>query len=234
LFPKPGGIHALTKILTDSIENYLKAIYELTENGEAASTTALAARLAVAPPSVTGMVQNLAALKPPLVAYRKHRGVTLTAAGRRSALRVIRHHRLIETWLVRTLGYGWDEVHEEAERLEHVISEDMEARIARALGEPQRDPHGDAIPSSGLVMPQDKSVPLSSLRAGEGATVRRVQSHDPALLRHLDELGLIPGRRVTALTISPFDRVMQLHVQGQSKAYTLGPAVADAVFVEAA
>src|SRR5258708_29805619 len=131
----------MTELLTDSIQDYLKIIYELSEDGQPASTTSLAARLGIAPASVTGMIQKLAALKPALVVYRKHQGVTLSAAGRRAALEVIRHHRLIEAWLVQTLGYSWDEVHNEAERLEHVISQSFQTRIANAFGNPARAPH---------------------------------------------------------------------------------------------
>ncbi len=120
----------------------------MTENGQTASTTSLALRLGIAPASVTGMLQKLSSVKPALVFYRKHQGVTLTTKGRRAALEVIRHHRLIEAWLVQTLGYSWDEVHNEAEKLEHVISEDFEMRIAAAMGDPERDPHGDLIPSA--------------------------------------------------------------------------------------
>src|SRR5512142_799876 len=189
----------MTDIITDSIQDYLKAIYELTVKSEPASTTALAARLGVEPASVTGMVQKLAAARPPLVEYRKHHGVKLTASGRRAALEVIRHHRLLETWLVKTLGYSWDEVHSEAERLEHVISEDFEERVAAALGYPLRDPHGEPIPSSELVMPTDESVPLQSLANGQKAVVRRVDAQDQGLLRHLEELHLIPGARLEVL-----------------------------------
>src|SRR5512143_1028859 len=169
--------------LTDSIQNYLKAIYDLTLSGEVASTNALANRLGVEPASVTGMVQKLAAAKPRLLSYRKHHGVRLTAAGRRAALEVIRHHRLLEAWLVKTLGYSWDEVHVEAEKLEHVISEDFEERMAAALGDPVRDPHGELIPSSDLVMPTDESIPLETLGAGQKAVVRRVDAQDQGLLR---------------------------------------------------
>jgi DtxR family Mn-dependent transcriptional regulator len=136
----------MSEPLTQSIQDYLKHIYELSEDGRAASTNELAARLNIAPASVTGMLQKLAAAKPPLVVYKKHQGVTLTKAGARAALEVIRHHRLLETYLVNALGYAWDEVHEEACCLEHVISEDFETRIATALGNPTRDPH--AAPTS--------------------------------------------------------------------------------------
>src|SRR5215212_7912530 len=157
----------MEKNITISIQDYLKHIYELTESGETASTNALAQKLHIKPASVTGMVQKLASAKPALVEYQKHQGVTLTEEGQKAALEVIRHHRLVEAWLVQTLGYSWDEVHEEAERLEHVISEDFERRIAAAMGHPVRDPHGEPIPTADLQMPLDASTPLSSLRPGQ-------------------------------------------------------------------
>jgi len=164
----------MTKKLTVSIQDYLKHIYELTENGGSASTTALAAKLKVSAPSVTGMVQKLATSKPALVEYQKHQGVTLTKDGRKAALEVIRHHRLLEAWLVQTLGYSWDEVHEEAERLEHVISENFEQRIAAAMGDPERDPHGELIPTVDLKMPLDTTTPLSALRPNQKGLVQCV------------------------------------------------------------
>ena len=123
----------MSDLITDSIQDYLKSIYDLTEDGQPASTTSLALSLGVKPASVTGMLQKLASLKPPLVNYHKHKGAKLTTKGRQVALEVIRHHRLLESWLVQTLGYSWDEVHKEAEKLEHVISEDFERRIAAAI-----------------------------------------------------------------------------------------------------
>ena len=222
----------MTEHLTDSIQDYLKAIYELTESGDAASTNALASRLGVEPASVTGMVQKLASVKPALLDYRKHHGVKLTAAGERAALEVIRHHRLLEAWLVKTLGYSWDEVHVEAEKLEHVISEEFEERVAAALGYPVRDPHGELIPSADLVMPSDGSIPLSSLTSGQEAAVRRVHAQDPELLRHLEELRLIPGAHVRVLEVSPFDQITYLQIQGASEAVMLGPAITSRVFVE--
>ena len=222
----------MTEALTDSIQDYLKAIYELTQDGAPASTNALASRLGIEPASVTGMVQRLAATHPPLVGYRKHHGVKLTPAGRRAALEVIRHHRLLEAWLVKTLGYSWDEVHVEAEKLEHVISEDFEERIAAALGDPLRDPHGEPIPTSELVMPSDGSVPLETLEAGQKATVRRVYAQDRALLRHLEELGLIPGAPVELLQVSAFDHIIHLKIGAKGKPAILGPAITGRVFVE--
>ncbi len=222
----------MTEQLTDSIQDYLKIIYDLTAGGEPASTTALAARLGITPASVTGMVQKLAAIKPSLVTYRKHQGVTLTVRGKRAALEVIRHHRLIEAWLVRFLGYSWDEVHREAEKLEHVISEDFEQRIAKAMGHPERDPHGEPIPSADLVMPSDASISLSLLESNQVAVVRRVDAHDEKLLGHFEELGIFPGRTVKVLSISAYDQIMKVQVQGRKEGILLGPALTDRIFVE--
>ena len=218
--------------LTDSIQDYLKVIYELTESGRSASTTALAARLDIAPASVTGMVQKLASAKSPLVRYRKHQGVTLTASGKRAALEVIRHHRLLEAWLVQTLGYSWDEVHSEAEKLEHVISEDFEERIATALGNPARDPHGEPIPSADLIMPKDQSIPLIKLQPKQEAVVCQVQTQDIGLLKYLKSLGLVIGARVKTLEVSRYDQIMHIRIRGRKEAVALGPAMTSRVFVE--
>lgn len=216
--------------LTISIQDYLKHIYELTENGESASTNALAKKLNIRAPSVTGMVQKLASAKPALVEYQKHQGVTLTREGRKAALEVIRHHRLLEAWLVQTLGYSWDEVHEEAERLEHVISEDFERRIAAAMGNPNRDPHGEPIPTADLKMPLDDSTPLSALRTGKTATVTRVVASDKNLLRYLEELGLVPGVQIEVKEYSPFDHNLIIKVGRRSQ--VLGLSITGKIFVE--
>lgn len=218
--------------LTISIQDYLKIIYSLTEHEDSASTTVIAERLGVKPASVTGMIQKLATSTPPLVVYRKHQGVTLTPEGERAALEVIRHHRLIETYLVETLGYRWDEVHAEAERLEHVISEDFEARIAAALGHPVRDPHGELIPTAELTMPSDADMPLSALRPPQKAVILRVRSDDPALLRHLESLGLVPGVEVEVAGYSPFDQNLQIRIGDQSMPIVVGIAITRQIFVE--
>lgn len=217
-------------VLTISIQDYLKHIYELTENGESASTNALAKKLNISPPSVTGMVQKLASAKPALVEYHKHQGVTLTREGTKAALEVIRHHRLLEAWLVQTLGYSWDEVHEEAERLEHVISEDFERRIAAAMGHPTRDPHGELIPTADLKMPLDDSNPLSALRPGQTAIIQRVIASDKDLLRYLEGLGLLPGVQIEVKEYSPFDHNLTIKV-GQ-KSLVLGLSITGKIFVE--
>ena len=212
-----------------SIQDYLKRIYELTECGESASTNDLARELNIKPASVTGMIQKLAGEKPALVEYQKHQGVTLTPTGKKAALEVIRHHRLLETWLVQTLGYSWDEVHEEAEKLEHVISEDFERRIAAALGHPLRDPHGELIPTEDLKMPVDESTPLSSLRPNQTATILRVVSQDRNLLRHLDSMGLTPGVQIEVTEYSTFDNNLTIKVGKKSN--VLGLNVTTKIFV---
>ena len=220
----------MNKTLTISTQDYLKNIYELTESGESASTNALARKLNISAPSVTGMVQKMASSKPALVEYQKHQGVTLTREGKKAALEVIRHHRLLEAWLVQTLGYSWDEVHEEAERLEHVISEDFERRIAAAMGHPVRDPHGELIPTEDLKMPLDDSTPLSAIRSGQTGTIQRVNASDPKLLRYLEELGLVPGVQVKIIDYSPFDHNLTIKVG--RKTTVLGLNITGKIFIE--
>ncbi len=220
----------MEKNLTISIQDYLKNIYELTENGESASTNALAKKLNIRPASVTGMMQKLASAKPALVEYQKHQGVRLTKQGRKAALEVIRHHRLLEAWLVQTLGYSWDEVHEEAERLEHVISENFERRIATAMGHPTRDPHGELIPTADLRMPEDDTIPLSALRPNQTGVIQRVKAGDAELLRYLNELGLVPGARIEIREYSPFDH--NLTVKVGRKSPVLGLNITNKIFVE--
>jgi len=220
----------MEQTLTISIQDYLKNIYELTESGETASTNALARKLSIKPGSVTGMMQKLASAKPALVEYQKHQGVTLTKEGKRAALEVIRHHRLLEAWLVQTLGYSWDEVHEEAERLEHVISEDFERRIAAAMGHPVRDPHGEPIPTADLKMPSDDLTPLSALRPNQTATIQRVKAPDPELLRYLEGLGLVPGAQIEVRDYSPFDHNLTIRVGRKSP--VLGLSITSKIYVE--
>lgn len=221
----------MKETLTQNIQDYLKHIYALTEHGQAASTNDLAARLGIAPASVTGMIQRLANSTPALVDYRKHQGVMLTPEGKKAALEVIRHHRLIETYLVTTLGYSWDTVHEEACRLEHVISEEFESKIAAALGHPERDPHGEPIPDADLRLPADTSTPLSALRAGQNAIILRVRSDDPEFLRHVDELGLLPGTKLSVNSYSPFDQNLGVQIDNQTTK-VIGLAISSRIFVE--
>ena len=182
---------------TESTDDYLKAILELSGNQEARVTSnAIARHLGVRAASVTNMLQKLAALRPPFVNYQKHHGVLLTEAGRFRALEILRHHRLLERFLHDILDYPWDEVHQEAERLEHFISERMEDRIAAKLGDPDTDPHGHLIPDRNGVFPQRKEVPLLNWVCGVPAVISSVSDRDPVILRELERLGLTPGAPV--------------------------------------
>lgn len=218
--------------LTHVIEDYLKAIYDLTADSGRASTNQIAERMGVTAASVTNMIQKLAATDPPLLKYRKHRGVVLTEEGERVALEIVRHHRLLEMFLHQTLGYSWDEVHEEADRLEHVISEEFEARIAERLGHPRHDPHGDPIPTRELELPEAQATTLREMRPGQKAIIQRVRDTDPDLLRYLSDLGLTPAARITILDFSPFDNNLRLRVEGHDEAVVLGPSITSQVFVE--
>ncbi|NJN44172.1 MAG: metal-dependent transcriptional regulator [Anaerolineae bacterium] len=218
--------------LTHAIEDYLKAIYKLTALHGRAGTNDLAERLEVKPASVSGMIKKLSETEPPLLEYEKHRGVVLTPEGEKVALEIIRHHRLLELYLHQMLGYPWDKVHDEADRLEHVISEEFEARIAEALGHPLHDPHGDPIPTVELTLPPSASTPLSRLRPGNRATIRRVRDTDPDLLCYLEEHGLVPQIHLTVLEHSPFDDNLTIQIDGQEERLVLGPRVTGQVFVE--
>jgi len=218
--------------ITQSIQNYLKAIYTLSKKGGPVSTTALAERLEVTSASVTGMIQKLSATKSPLLTYQKHKGVMLTPRGEKAALEVIRHHRLLETYLVTKLGYSWDEVHAEAEQLQHAVSDLLEARMDAALGYPSRDPHGELIPRPDLSLPADTSMPLLGLRPPQGGTIFRVQDTNPKLLVHLEELQLLPGTRIEVVDYSPFDQNLTLLVKGQEKPIVIGTAISSRIFVE--
>jgi DtxR family Mn-dependent transcriptional regulator len=201
--------------ITPAIEDYLKAIYQLTaEEPEAGSVTGqrIAERLGVASPSVTNMIKRLSELG--LVRHERYRGVELSDAGERVALEVVRHHRLLERYLVEALGYGWDEVHDEAERLEHHISEALEARMAAALGDPTVDPHGDPIPGLDGSIADVVEMPLITLAPGDTAHVQRVSDRDPERLRYLEELGIRPGVAITVLEALPFEGPLRLEVSG--------------------
>ncbi len=232
-FAHRGGMggNAMTEILTEAVADYLKVIYDLTCGEGRAGTTQIAARLGVAPASVTGMLKRLAAGQPPLVEYHRHHGARLTPAGRRTALEVIRNHRLLEQFLHQRLGYRWDEVHAEADRLEHVISDELAGRIAVALGNPSHDPHGEPIPASDLSLPPLPSTRLSELRPGQEAVVAHVTDTDPDFLRYLSEIGLTPQTQVTVLDYSPYDGNLTVQVDG-GEAQVLGPKVTGSVVVE--
>lgn len=184
------GVPKLRTVPTESTDNYLKAVFEITAVQERASTTEIARRLKIAAASVTGMLKKLASATPALVTYEKHRGAELTEEGQRRAIEVIRHHRLIESYLHEALDYGWDEVHDEAEKLEHFISEDLEDRMAAKLGFPEYDPHGHPIPRRNGTIPQCEDLPLRQIEAGATVRINRVSDDDPALLRGVSRLGI--------------------------------------------
>jgi DtxR family Mn-dependent transcriptional regulator len=218
--------------ISPASQDYLKAIYDLSERYGRASTSQIAEQLAIKPASVTGMLQKMAQDEPPLVTYKKHQGVTLTPEGEKAALEIVRHHRLIELFLHEVLGYSWDEVHEEAERLEHVISEDMERRMAAVLGNPLRDPHGHPIPTKELTIPTMTDMPMNELRQGEEAVIERVQDTNSALLRYLDSLGLRLGLKVKVVDYIPFDQTLHVQIDQQPDVLVLGPRITREIFVE--
>ena len=196
--------------LTAPVEDYLKAIYAFERDGHAAATNDIAQRLSIAPASVSGMVQRLA--DQGLVEYERYRGVRLTSAGRRAALRTLRRHRVIEAYLVRALGYPWDVVHEEAERLEHAASDTLIDRMAAAIGEPETDPHGAPIPTREGTIDETPHVTLADAPVGTRTRVVRVGDEDPGMLRYLDSLGLRPGAEVTLTNRAPFDGPLTIEV----------------------
>ncbi|MGC8875763.1 manganese-dependent transcriptional regulator MntR [Thermus sp.] len=211
--------------LTEAQEDYLKHLFLLEEAlGGPVPTQALAERLSVKPPSVTEMLKKLKALG--LVEHEPYRGARLTERGRKVALEVLRHHRLLEAYLHQALGYGWEEVHQEAERLEHVISEDLEERIAEALGHPPFDPHGDPIPTKDLTLPSSRALPLTEAPLGR-ARVARALAQDRGTLNLLARLGLTPGR-----TLRVLEGGEGVRVEVEGEVYLLPRALAQAVGVE--
>lgn len=215
-------------MITPAMEDYLKTIYRLAEDGQRVTTQAIAERLEVAAPSVTGMIKRLAELK--LVDHQRYRSVQLTPAGQKAALEVVRHHRLLELYLAEALGYSWDEVHDEAERLEHTISEEFEARIDAVLGYPTIDPHGDPIPSPAGTVPIVPSDRLSDLPIGELAAISRVANADPEKLRYLGSIGLYPEAEVEVLERLPFAGPLRLTIN--SEEHYLGAELAESIHVD--
>jgi DtxR family Mn-dependent transcriptional regulator len=213
---------------SSAVEDYAKAIYALEQREGAASTTALAERLGVTPGSASGMVKRLGELG--LVEHRPYHGVSLTADGRRVALEVMRHHRLLELYLVQSLGVPWDRVHQEAEVLEHVLSEELEELIAAALGDPTHDPHGDPIPTRDLTIEEGPSQSLQALEPGDRAKFTRVSDSDPEMLRFLAERGIAPGDALEVIDKQPFDG--PLFVRFGENVHVLGGGLARAMRVE--
>lgn len=215
---------------TEAVEDYAKAIHALgrREHGPV-GTSALAERLGVSPGTVTAMLKRMNEMG--LVEHELYRGVTLTAAGEKVALEVVRHHRLIEAYLNEALGMPWDRVHDEAEVLEHYISEELEERIAAALGDPEVDPHGDPIPDSRLSLEvEEEGVALAELEPGTAAVLRRVSDSDPEMLRYLEEHAIRPGARMTVRKREPFGGTLLVEVGGREHA--LGAELAEKMRVE--
>ena len=198
--------------LSRSVEDYLKVIYQLSESGVAASTTAIADELELSAPSVSGMIKRLA--EAGLAEHQPYKGVTLTREGRQAALRMLRRHRVIETYLVSNLGYTWDNVHDEAEKLEHAVSEDLVDRMSRALGNPRFDPHGDPIPAANGRIAKVTTIPLPDIADGESVTISRVDTGSAERLRWLAGAGLVPGSRVTMLDHQPFNGPVTVSLDG--------------------
>jgi DtxR family Mn-dependent transcriptional regulator len=200
----------LEPVISQAMEDYLKAIYKLREQNEQVPTSALADYLKVAPASVTNMCKKLADLN--LLTYEPYQGVNFTSAGEKLALEIIRHHRLIELYLAEALGVPWDQVHDEAEKLEHVISEDLEERMAVALGDPQFDPHGAPIPSRTGTVFQKESGRLVDMETGDKLVVVEVDDDNPELLRYVGEMGLYPGTKIQLLAQAPFEGPLTVEI----------------------
>ena len=225
---KRDAVKEQESVITGPAEDYLKAIYELELAGGAASTNDIAQRLSFAPASVTGMIRRLA--EHGLLAYERYRGVTLTSAGRKVALRTLRRHRIIESYLVETLGYRWDNVHDEAERLEHAASEELIDKMAAAIGEPVVDPHGAPIPTREGVVDETQYCSLADLGPGHRVGVVRVSDDDPEVLRYLASIGIMPGVTIAVLACEPFDGPITLSIA--SERISIGAPLAAKVMVD--
>jgi len=215
--------------LSRSVEDYLKAVYTLTERGEPASTSALAEALDVQPASVTGMIKRLD--ESGFLEHVPYRGVRLTTTGAREALRIIRRHRVLETYLADHLGYSWDDVHHEAERLEHAASDELIDRMAAALEDPSHDPHGAPIPTrAGEIAPAD-FVSLANAPAGVALEIKAVQDEDSDLLRHMESLGLRLGVHLTIEARVPLNEPLSVMVEGAEVTERISPDLAQRIFV---
>jgi DtxR family Mn-dependent transcriptional regulator len=215
--------------ISSAVEDYAKAIYALEDRcGDAVSTNALAERLGVTAASASGMVKRLGELG--LVEHEPYRGVTLTEAGRKVALEVMRHHRLLELYLVQSLGVPWDRVHQEAEVLEHVLSEELEELIAAKLGDPTHDPHGDPIPTRELTIEHRPTRSMQSLNGGDSGTFTRISDSDPDMLRFLADRGIAPGDSFEVVEKQPFNG--PLFVRFGDQVHVLGGSLAEAMRVD--
>ena len=221
-------------MLSQTMQDYLKAIYKLQKEGrdlvDTVNTSMIAEKMQVTPPSATNMIKKLADLN--LVQHTPYRGVELTLAGEKIALEMIRHHRLLKLYLSDALGYSWDQVDAEAERLEHVISEEFEDRIDQALGFPMTDPHGASIPSKDGVIKHREYLRLVEVPAGKTAVIQQVSDRSAEMLRYMESLGLKPGARVEVRERLPFNGALVVRINSDEE-QSLGMEVADHIYVEA-
>lgn len=214
-------------VLSQAVEDYLKTIYKLDVEEKGASTTRIAESLDVSSASATNMIKRLS--KMGLVDYQSYKGASLTSSGKKIALEIIRHHRLLELYLLEVMGYSWDEVHDEAEKLEHHISEQFEDKIAELLDNPTHDPHGDPIPTKDGIMPSMEVEPLTEAKKGHQYIVSRVKNQDPELLRYLEKIGLLPGAKLTIKEKGPFKGPITLSVEENEQ--VLGHEVAEHIYI---
>ncbi len=228
---QPGSSRQRNLLNHQAIEDYLKTIYALEQEESPVTTSRIAKARGVKPGSATSMIQRLDRLN--LVDYQKHYGVTLTDSGNEIALEVIRHHRLVELYLIEALGFSWDEVHEQADILEHVISEELEEKIAAALNYPSFDPHGDPIPSREGLIVEVETLALSDLPLNTVAVVSRVPDNAQGdLLRYLAQLGLVPGSKLSVVEAAPFEGPLTVKIDGKEE--VIGNRIASAILVEIA
>lgn len=213
--------------LSQSVEDYLKVIYVLESEGSGATTNNIAEMMEVSSASVTNMLKRLAGLN--LIEHKSYKGAKLTDTGIKIALEILRHHRLLELYLKEIMGYGWDEVHDEAEKLEHHISEQFEDKIAELLNHPTHDPHGDPIPTKDGVMPEMASLPLAMANISEQYIVGRVKDQNPEFLRYLEQLGIILGVKITIIEKTPFNG--PVHVKLEDKEKTIGFSIAEQIYL---
>lgn len=214
-------------MLSQAVEDYLKTIYKL-QSGDAVSTNEVAGALEVSSASATNMIKRLA--KMGLAKHESYKGVILTETGKKVALEIIRHHRLLELYLKEVMGYSWENIHEEAEHLEHHISEEFEDKIEEMLGYPTHDPHGDPIPTRDGKIAKTVNDPLSEAALGANLVISRVSDEDPKLLDYLEQIGLMPGASIEVLHKEPFDGPVTLRVGKEEK--TVGFGVAGNVYVQ--
>jgi DtxR family Mn-dependent transcriptional regulator len=215
-------------MLSQAVEDYLKTIYKLQDGSDIVSTSDIARTMSVSSASVTNMVKRLAQLG--LVEYESYRGVTVTSTGKKVALEIIRHHRLLELYLREVMGYPWDKVHQEAEHLEHHISEEFEDKLDEMLGFPTHDPHGDPIPTREGEIAESTTDPLASFEPGVNVVIQRVSDSDPEMLGYLEKIGLLPGTTLEIVAMAPFHGPVTVRV-GDSE-HVIGYRIASNVFVE--